>query len=395
MRVLRKVASTGRTIICTIHQPSAEVFFNFDNLLLLLPGGITAYFGELGYHAAKMVRYFGGLPNVAPLPLHVNPATWMLETLASAPTRGVEATASSTAASTVSADVEAAVPPSTVPVDFFSAYAASAMAADAETIVKRVIDTTSGSVKHAGEQSNASDETVELGSAWIEASKRPVGYGTQLSIVTTRAIRVLWRESEYGGNRIIGAIALALFYGLLFLVLDDSYAGVQSRMGAILAGPGFLGLVMFTTAIPLYVRMRPVFYRETAARMYAPTVYAIAIMTAELPWMLGISTVWTLIFYFMAHFVIDAGKFFFFLLMVVVCAFSFFYAGIAASNLVPSPILAQIGGGVFLAMVWLFAYVFLPYGMIPEVRCTWGCLACAVMQVVNVAMTVACSEHWR
>ena len=27
MRVVRNVASTGRTIICTIHQPSADLFF--------------------------------------------------------------------------------------------------------------------------------------------------------------------------------------------------------------------------------------------------------------------------------------------------------------------------------------------------------------------------------
>ena len=38
VRVLRKLAQTGRAIICTIHQPSKEIFTNFDSLLLLKKG---------------------------------------------------------------------------------------------------------------------------------------------------------------------------------------------------------------------------------------------------------------------------------------------------------------------------------------------------------------------
>lgn len=38
VRVLRKLAQTGRAIICTIHQPSKEIFSCFDSLLLLKKG---------------------------------------------------------------------------------------------------------------------------------------------------------------------------------------------------------------------------------------------------------------------------------------------------------------------------------------------------------------------
>ncbi|KAE8955951.1 hypothetical protein PF011_g31642 [Phytophthora fragariae] len=76
---VRKVADTGRTIVCTIHQPSTEVFMLFDKLLLLKRGGQTVYFGDLGKRARKMVDYFEAIPGVPRLPEGYNPATWMLE----------------------------------------------------------------------------------------------------------------------------------------------------------------------------------------------------------------------------------------------------------------------------------------------------------------------------
>lgn len=38
-RLLRKLANHGQTVMCTIHQPSAELFQMFDSLLLLGKGG--------------------------------------------------------------------------------------------------------------------------------------------------------------------------------------------------------------------------------------------------------------------------------------------------------------------------------------------------------------------
>ena len=236
--------------------------------------------------------------------------------------------------------------------------------------------------------------------------------------------------------RILGIVFLALFYGLLFLVLDTDFKGTQSRFGAILAGMGFLGLILFTVSIPLYMKIRPVFYREVASRMYAKTVYPITLIMAEFPWLVAISAIFTCIFYFMAHFKVgmsrvgrgrggrggarwlvedveccpmcacsahacwhrllpvvnrrhaplqlqlprwsggapsvplhseefglgwghtiielhyspltsqvDAGKFFFFYLGTTVCAMAFFYAGLTASSMMPTSLLAQVGGG--------------------------------------------------
>ncbi len=46
MRTVRNIVNTGRTIVCTIHQPSIDIFESFDELLLLKRGGQTIYAGH-------------------------------------------------------------------------------------------------------------------------------------------------------------------------------------------------------------------------------------------------------------------------------------------------------------------------------------------------------------
>ena len=55
---LRELADAGQAIVCTIHQPSAELFQVFDRLLLLRKGGQTVYFGDIGPRSAVMIDYF-------------------------------------------------------------------------------------------------------------------------------------------------------------------------------------------------------------------------------------------------------------------------------------------------------------------------------------------------
>jgi ABC-type multidrug transport system ATPase subunit len=64
IRCIKRVASTGRTVVCTIHQPSTSIFNAFDNLLLLKKGGQTVYFGPLGENSSELINYFQGIPGV-------------------------------------------------------------------------------------------------------------------------------------------------------------------------------------------------------------------------------------------------------------------------------------------------------------------------------------------
>ncbi|KAJ8024417.1 Protein white [Holothuria leucospilota] len=79
---LRGLASEGRTILTTIHQPSSEVFQQFDRILLL-SNGKTVFLGKVK-DALTFLSTLG-----YDSPKNYNPADFMVETLAIVP--GMEA----------------------------------------------------------------------------------------------------------------------------------------------------------------------------------------------------------------------------------------------------------------------------------------------------------------
>ncbi|XP_058083528.1 pleiotropic drug resistance protein 3-like isoform X1 [Magnolia sinica] len=79
MRAVKNVVDMGRTVVCTIHQPSIDIFESFDELILMKRGGQMIYSGPLGQHSSKLIEYFEGIPGVPKIKDNYNPATWMLE----------------------------------------------------------------------------------------------------------------------------------------------------------------------------------------------------------------------------------------------------------------------------------------------------------------------------
>ena len=75
IKALKNLASAGKTVICTIHQPSSEVFAMFDRILLMAEGR-TAFLGPI----EDAPHFFAA--NGLPSPLNYNPADFYIFSLA-------------------------------------------------------------------------------------------------------------------------------------------------------------------------------------------------------------------------------------------------------------------------------------------------------------------------
>jgi ABC-type multidrug transport system ATPase subunit len=71
MGLLGSLARQGKTVICTIHQPSSQLFSAFDRLLLIAEGR-TAYLGRA--HLARDFFLRSALPCVVNRRTNFKPA---------------------------------------------------------------------------------------------------------------------------------------------------------------------------------------------------------------------------------------------------------------------------------------------------------------------------------
>ena len=289
MRVVKNIAATGRTVLCTIHQPSAEVFYLFDYLLLLKSGGETTYFGPVGEDGEAIVEYFEYDGRVGEeirgvkrrvggprRPKGMNPASWMLDVIgagvAGALSRAVEKQAGGAGKGKEKGEKEvASADPTTLvkvgSVDYASLYRQSALG-QSEAVTARKL----------GEADP--DQRVE-----VRLSDYEIPSYYLLWIVLRRGFLSSWRDSKTNFGRITTLIFLGLIFGLIFLQIDATdYAGVNSKLAAIFSMIGFGGMLQNQLALPNVIAERAVYYRERASDSYSSWMYSVTLGLVEIPY---------------------------------------------------------------------------------------------------------------
>ncbi|KAH9878434.1 hypothetical protein IAQ61_001706 [Plenodomus lingam] len=328
VQFLKKLASAGQAIVCTIHQPSSMLIQQFDMILALNPGGNTFYFGPVGENGKDVIEYFGDRGVICPPEKNV--AEFVLETAAKPVKRGD--------GSKINWNEEWQNP------------------SNNQEILKE-IDRIKADRSQKVADSNkegAEEESEFAASVW-----------TQTTMLTKRTFTQYWRDPSYLYGKLFVGVVIGIFNGFTFYKLGHSIADLQNRMFT-----SFLIILIPPTIVngvvpKFYANMSLWQARELPSRIYGWVAFTTAQVVAEIPMAIVSSLLYWLLWYYPTGLPTDSSTSGYVFLMTTlfflfisswgqwICAFAPSFTVI--SNILP----------FFFVMFGLFNGVVRPYAAMP------------------------------
>ncbi|KAG8053220.1 hypothetical protein GUJ93_ZPchr0001g29933 [Zizania palustris] len=325
MRTVRNIVNTGRTIVCTIHQPSIDIFESFDELLFMKRGGQLIYAGPLGSKSRNLVEFFEAIPGVPKIRDGYNPAAWMLEV--------------------TSTQME-----HILGVDFAEYYRRSKLFEQTQEMVEIL--------------SSPNRESKELNFA----TKYAQPFGAQYVACLWKQNLSYWRNPQYTAVRFFYTVIISLMFGTIcwkFGSRRETQHDIFNAMGAMYAAVLFIGITNATSVQPVISIERFVSYRERAAGMYSALPFAFSLVTVEFPYILVQSLVYGTIFYSLGSFEWTAVKFLWYLFFMYFTLLYFTFYGMMTTAITPNHTVAPIIAAPFYTLWNLFSGFMIPRKRIP------------------------------
>ncbi|KAI8942075.1 hypothetical protein NX059_000174 [Plenodomus lindquistii] len=327
VRFLRKLAEVGQAVLVTIHQPSADLFAQFDTLLLLAKGGKTVYFGDIGQDAETVKKYFAG--HGAPCPREANPAEHMIEVVSGSLSKGK---------------------------DWNQVWLNSP---EHEKITQELESLVSNA---AAKPPGTIDDGHQFAAPMWE----------QVKIVTHRMNVSLFRNTEYVNNKFILHILLSLFNGFSFWSIGNSVNDLQQRLFTVFSflfvAPGLISQLQ-----PIFIDRRNVYEtREKKSKTYHWAPFVTGLIVSELPYLVICGVLYFVCWYWTAGLPSAtkwAGSTFF-----VAMWYEFLYTGIGQSiaAYAPNATFATLVNPLVITTLVSFCGVFVPYAQITTFWRYWA-----------------------
>ncbi|KAL3486049.1 ABC-2 type transporter-domain-containing protein [Aspergillus germanicus] len=326
VRFLRKLADVGQAVLVTIHQPSAQLFAEFDSLLLLAKGGKMVYFGDIGDNGSTVKEYFAR--HGAPCPPNANPAEHMIDVVSGTLSQGR---------------------------DWNEIWKASPEHTNAVQELDRIVSDAAS--KPPGTVDDGHEFAMPL---W-----------QQTMIVTKRTCVAVYRNTDYVNNKLALHIGSALFNGFSFWKMGESIGELQLKLFAlfnfIFVAPGAIAQLQ-----PLFIERRDIYdAREKKSRMYSWVAFVTGLIVSELPYLVLCAVLYFVCFYYQTGMPTEsdkAGAVFFVMLL-----YEGLYTGIGQfiSAYAPNAVFATLTNPLVIGTLVSFCGVLVPYAQIQEFWRYW------------------------
>jgi ABC-type multidrug transport system ATPase subunit/ABC-type multidrug transport system permease subunit len=319
VRFLRKLADVGQAVLVTIHQPSAQLFAQFDTLLLLAKGGKTVYFGDIGDNGKTLKEYFARYE--APCPKDANPAEHMIDVVSGSLSQGR---------------------------DWNQVWLDSPEHAKTVSELDKIIKDA------AAAPPGTSEDGFEFA----------MPLWAQVKLVTQRMNISVWRNTDYINNKLALHVGSALFNGFSFWQIGSSVGDLQLRLftifNFIFVAPGVIAQLQ-----PLFIERRDIYEaREKKSKMYSWIAFVTGLIVSELPYLCVCAVLYFVCWYYTVGFPSDsnkAGAVFFVMLM-----YEFVYTGIGQfiAAYAPNAVFASLANPLVIGTLVGFCGVLVPYAQI-------------------------------
>ncbi|KAF7906308.1 hypothetical protein EAF00_000587 [Botryotinia globosa] len=329
VRFLKKLANAGQAILCTIHQPNAALFENFDRLLLLQRGGRCVYFGDIGKDAHVLLDYFHR--HGADCPSDANPAEWMLDAIGAGQAARIGDR------------------------DWADIFADSPELAN---IKDRISQMKTQRLAEVGETTH--DDEREFATPLMH----------QLRVVQARTNLAFWRSPNYGFTRLFNHVIIAIITGLAYLNLDDSKASLQYRVFVIFQVTVLPALILAQVE-PKYALSRMIYYREASSKMYSQFAFASSLVVAEMPYSILCAVGFFLPLYYMPGFQTSSSRAGYQFFMILITELFSVTLGQMVAALTPSPFISALVNPFIIITFALFCGVTIPKPQIPKFWRAW------------------------
>ncbi|KAI7726974.1 hypothetical protein M8C21_011399 [Ambrosia artemisiifolia] len=286
LTTIKRLASGGRTVITTIHQPSSRLYHMFDKLVLLSEGS-PIYYGP----ASTAMEYFSSVGYATSIT--VNPADLLLDL------------ANGIAPDTMQEHEQG----ETTEQDQKSVRQKLITAYETNISTRLKADLCapdiSNHINHAKEASTRNH---------VQSEQWCTSWWHQFKVLLLRGVRERRFES-FNRLRIFQVISVAILGGLLWWHTPTSH--IEDRIAMLFFFSVFWGFYPLYNAVFTFPQERRMLIKERSSGMYRLSSYFLARTIGDLPLELALPTAFTFILYWMGGLKADPATFVLSLLVVL------------------------------------------------------------------------------